>query len=252
MLVNFQSVRNKEIDLNILLLQYAPDVVFGCETWLTSQDSSSEFFPKNYTVYRTDRDSRGGGVLIAVNTRLRSWESVITSPGEICACEVENGKMRVYMVCAYRSQTDVTTLDSLESIFLNKMKGRKVQVIIAGDLNLPELKWHEEAVIFNERNNLHRNVQSIMTFAGMKQIVSQPTRNENCLDLFFTNIQNTIVDVEPGISDHATVLAKFQTTMVKNTNSSITCLDYPRANVTGRDGAAIWGIQECMSPAQCE
>jgi hypothetical protein len=41
------------------------------ETWLNESFSSSNFFPYNYAVYRSNRDSadksRGGGVLIAVS-----------------------------------------------------------------------------------------------------------------------------------------------------------------------------------------
>ena len=36
------------------------------ETWLSSYVLNNEILPYGYTIYRCDRDSRGGGVMIAV------------------------------------------------------------------------------------------------------------------------------------------------------------------------------------------
>ena len=38
-----------------------------CETWLSDFVYDHEILPSNYSIYRKDRLSRGGGVLIAVN-----------------------------------------------------------------------------------------------------------------------------------------------------------------------------------------
>ena len=41
-----------------------------CETWLSDFVYDHEILPCNYSIYRKDRMSRGGGVLVAVNNVL--------------------------------------------------------------------------------------------------------------------------------------------------------------------------------------
>ena len=54
--LNFQSIKNKKPELDLLLDTTKPDVIIGTETWLDSSISSSEYFPASrYNVYRRDR-----------------------------------------------------------------------------------------------------------------------------------------------------------------------------------------------------
>ena len=78
--LNFQSIKNKKPELDLLLDTTKPVIIIGTETWLDPSISSSEYFPASrYTVYRRDRppNSKGqshGGVLIAVNSEFESAE----------------------------------------------------------------------------------------------------------------------------------------------------------------------------------
>jgi hypothetical protein len=69
--INFQSIKNKKTELDILLDTTKPDVIIGTETWLDPTISSYEYFPQDqFTVYKTDRppNKQGqshGGLLIA-------------------------------------------------------------------------------------------------------------------------------------------------------------------------------------------
>lgn len=74
--INFQSVRNKKVELLDLLTSSETDIIIGTETWLNNTIYSSEIIPTGqYDEYRNDRDkSRGGGVLIAVRKTLISSE----------------------------------------------------------------------------------------------------------------------------------------------------------------------------------
>ena len=40
------------------------------ETWLTNYIYNNEILPSNFAIYRNDRESRGGGVLLAVDLYL--------------------------------------------------------------------------------------------------------------------------------------------------------------------------------------
>ncbi|KAG8237476.1 hypothetical protein J437_LFUL015695 [Ladona fulva] len=50
---------------------YNPEIVVGTETWLSSTIFSNEIFPRNFTVYRRDRDTRGGGIFVGVKEEIR-------------------------------------------------------------------------------------------------------------------------------------------------------------------------------------
>jgi hypothetical protein len=70
--INFQSIRNKKVDLQNLLETTEANVLIGTETWLNDSIYSSEIIPTGqFDVYRNDRDKgKGGGVLIAVRRSL--------------------------------------------------------------------------------------------------------------------------------------------------------------------------------------
>ena len=52
---------------SLLLFSKSIDIVCITETWLTNMISDPEIIPSNYTIYRNDRYTRGGGVLIAIS-----------------------------------------------------------------------------------------------------------------------------------------------------------------------------------------
>ena len=70
MVLNLQGILNKTQSFADKLLKHNPHIVLATETWLSPEVDDSEFLPPsctcNYTVFRKDRQSRGGGVLIAV------------------------------------------------------------------------------------------------------------------------------------------------------------------------------------------
>ena len=53
---------------------HKPYIVLGCESKLCSSMCSYEFFTKNYTVFRKDRNVNGGGVFVATSDRIISCE----------------------------------------------------------------------------------------------------------------------------------------------------------------------------------
>ena len=66
MCINFRSIVNKLPSFYDVIHTYDPDIIVGCETWLTNDIFSSEIFPPNYTVFRKDRTlQHGGGVFLA-------------------------------------------------------------------------------------------------------------------------------------------------------------------------------------------
>ena len=92
--VNLQSLKNKRAEFLTALQYTKPDIVFGTETWLrglkpgksTTQNAigTSELFPKDYNVFRNDRNELGGGVLIVTHKSLTAEEqSDLVTDGEM-------------------------------------------------------------------------------------------------------------------------------------------------------------------------
>ncbi|KAL8603231.1 hypothetical protein ACOMHN_046237 [Nucella lapillus] len=70
--VNFRSARGKRAETLSLVDSTKPDIIIGTETHLDASVKNSEILPDSYTVYRRDRNSDGGGVLLAVKEDIQS------------------------------------------------------------------------------------------------------------------------------------------------------------------------------------
>ena len=81
--------------------------------------------------------------------------------------------------------------------------------IICGDFNVPDINWNQDNCLKCNTVSCTGLILSLYYKHGLQQLVTQPTRNDNILDLVFTNDFNSVVDVktnEPfSNSDHNTV-----------------------------------------------
>ena len=69
------------------------------ETWLSDFVFDGEILPRGYVLYRKDRPTRGGGVLVAVNELLIS--SLIPSPIDLEVVTVLVGQNDSLISCVY-------------------------------------------------------------------------------------------------------------------------------------------------------
>ena len=76
---------------------------------------------------------------------------------------------------------------------------------LSGDFNVPGIGWQT----MNLRNDhvyasTHNSLLATICDYGLTQLVTEPTRLDNTLDLFFTDHPSQITDVSilPGMSDH--------------------------------------------------
>ena len=74
--------------------------------------------------------------------------------------------------------------------------------------------------LFTNRTHVaaHSSLIDVMREHGLEQIVNQPTRHPNILDLFFLNhpsVKHTI-DILPGLGDHDIVCVDIVTAPWKN------------------------------------
>ncbi len=80
-LLNTRSLCNKLVDFQSFVYTTDPDVIGVTETWLNDSFSDKEILPYDYQIFRKDRSSRGGGVLIAVRNSIVT--GFINSPTDL-------------------------------------------------------------------------------------------------------------------------------------------------------------------------
>ena len=96
---NCRSIKNKLIDFASLISLHSPSVVALTETWLSKEHPSSLLSLSGYDVYRRDRSEKGGGVLLAVKTSVKSHFVSASDQVEILTVDVQfNSRVRVIVV----------------------------------------------------------------------------------------------------------------------------------------------------------
>ena len=78
-------------------------------------------------------------------------------------------------------------------------------IILAGDLNLPDVDWSKKFVNPQCRySTLSNQLVNIALDHNLHQVVTSPTRENNILDLVFTNVPFLVqnASILPGLLDH--------------------------------------------------
>ena len=82
---------------------------------------------------------------------------------------------------------------------------------LAGDMNLPGIAWPTTDIKPTCPSPAqHNQFLDIIADKGMSQVIDQPTRADNTLDLLVVNNPTLInrTEILPGISDHDVVFAE--------------------------------------------
>jgi len=212
LMLNAQSVAPKKASLNNLLSEYNPDIIAVTETWLKPDVLSSEFLPSEYNVLRKDRPDGYGGVLLACRKTLNCKTLNINTVSEALACQLLFNNNESLIVCAFyrppnRSLESITSLCNFFKSIVDQYPSSPIW--FTGDLNLPNIDWETNHVNgSNYPNSLCELIIDFILEYGFTQTVNSATREENILDVFFTNRPSLVHTCHtiPGISDHEAVL----------------------------------------------
>ena len=167
-----------------------PDVFLGTESHLDSNHLSAELFPGNYIPHRKDRNKYGGGVFVATKDTLISNEIQDSSACEAVWNEIMmTNKPSVIVGNFYRppSASEEALLELDNSISTMKQKYPNSVIIVGGDFILPGIDWKTNS---SKTGDPYRQSSEIMLNIAekynMEQLISEPTRGKNTLDLCFT------------------------------------------------------------------
>lgn len=242
MVVNCQSLRQKKDIFQTAIGRINPDVIIGTESWLDPSLKNGDIFPEEFkgNVYRKDRkNDKHGGVFVAIKNTYVSEEAEELK----CNAEIVWAKMtlpsgnKLYVGSVYHPHTnDIDSLDEIKKNLKMASSGENQTVWVGGDFNLPDIEWKNNTsgeVRENSRNKqLHQEFIDFTADSGLAQVVNQPTRGDNTLDLFFTNTPSTIYrsEVCPGISDHDIVYIEATTKPVKHKQIPRQIFNYKKAD----------------------
>ena len=105
-LFNSRSLVNKLSDFQSLVYSSSFSTICVTETWLSDYIFNYKILPCNYTMYRKDRNSRGGGVLIAIDNSIPSC--CIHSPADLELVCVQVGMSHPFYLCTIYTPPSAT------------------------------------------------------------------------------------------------------------------------------------------------
>ena len=233
---NSRSLRNKIDLLRGKACVEEFDIIALTETWIDtgSKNFLSEYEIEGYQLFHEDREGRrGGGVAIyvrdtlrcAVNTSLR-----IDGTSESIWVDILKGREKLTVGVQYRppnlGREDTNSL--LQEI---GEASRNRNVCILGGYNFRRIDW--EGIVGDQESEAFLGV---LQDNFLKQVVREPTRGENILDLVLTNNENMIsgVDVgsQLGCSDHREIRFNLEWE-ANHSNNLVIVPDFRRANYEG-------------------
>lgn len=199
--LNIQSINGKYYDLLNTIESNKCDIMCLSETYLKADQS----LPNNasYNVYRTDRSfeqslkKSGGGVAIFTSNLLTTCqyklecEDIVmaTSFIEIVAVRVKVGNYKGFIVLSlyrppkYKLETIQNDMNAIDMICEELNKTGK-SFFLLGDFNLRD-KW------------AYSKLEHILLKNKLKQLIVEPTRGNNILDLLVTNANHLCTNSKP-------------------------------------------------------
>lgn len=206
---NARSLCNKLTELQHLLYSGSFDVVLITETWLSDRIPDALLDPRNlFTIVRCDRGSSAHGGVCALVAKPSGIIQVASLKNcadiEACSFDLLIGKSKIRLVNVYRAPSS-SSMSSLID-YLNVCTAVNYHCIITGDFNCSNINW----VSLSAPNDGTQN--EFVDFAvtrSFKQMVHEPTRGNNILDLVLSNepiaVANLSVEPPFGSSDHCQV-----------------------------------------------
>ena len=158
---------------------------------------------KGYKPIRTDNRSNNkkGGVGIYYKEFLAVRPAEVKNLNECVISEVSIKKKRGYVVSLNRSPSQTQDefdilLVSFEQLIGDIIAKNPLFVLITGDFNVRSTNWWKNDLSTSEGTQ----VDSLNTFHGLSQIISDPTHvlpnSSSCNDLIFTNQPNLVTESE--------------------------------------------------------
>lgn len=198
---NVRGLRTKtnEFYHNLLLLKY--DIILITETWLCSGILDAELCDGTYSMFRKDRGSLGGGVMVLCNSHVQArkrpeWDRHdlecvwVTIPARALG---SSGDLHIAVIYIPPNSMIPTRVQSFIDVLSIICKNHpNDHFFIAGDFNLPGIDWKSDQPVILKKGSIDvQNSASYLitqtSFFGLTQRNKLVNSRNNTLDLVFTD-----------------------------------------------------------------
>lgn len=209
-------------------------VVAIVESWLTQGIHDNEILPNGYSIYRRDRNSRGGGILLCIHNSLPSKLIFSHCRAEFLAVEIcSNPSITIGLTYRSPNATDEQVSDLFKAI---EELANIEHLVILGDFNCPDINWQT----LSGGSHCSSRLCDLLFDHNLTQLVESPTHAKgNILDLIITNSEdlfsNVWVEDSNKYSDHFVVnftIASFKLRKATTSKYSLV-FDYTKADFEG-------------------
>ena len=230
---NARSIIKKRDELVAYVMSEKPDIVSITETWLNISEKHliAEVNIPGYNMFLNCRENkRGGGVILYIKDTISATEinKVNRSAHEAVYVKVKINKKDLIIATIYRPpkttiENDKLLYDEIETVVKTKTS------IICGDFNLPHINWR----LFTSDNEGSRLIK-LMKKLYLSQFVSEPTLDNNILDIVLASDSDLIYACEVGEilsnSDHKIIRCKINCNIDAKENT-ILVPNYKKGNI---------------------
>lgn len=166
------------------------------ESHLNSDHLDAEINIANYTVFRADRKIRkNGGVITYVKSEVAATTEKLVeySNGTVEMLALKLTNLNLILITVYRPPNTTQEefqpiIDKTRDILLN-LPAPDTEVIIVGDFNFPSVNWTDMKISGGtaEERQQATALKRLNESFYLSQIIREPTRGNNILDLVITN-----------------------------------------------------------------
>ena len=203
--VNIQGLRSSVAELvaRIRLASKPPMILCLNETFLNQSIGEVEVEGFDL-IARWDRSYERGGVCVYVSCDVSQNVTLLSKSADAerlwCMLHTEQGP---FLLGAWYTPlgSDSSTIETCEREH-DTLAGGALGTILLGDLNLHHKKWLIHSV---ETSSCGKRMRPAAAHIGLRQLVKEPTRGKNLLDLALSDIPGAKASVHPKIADHSIV-----------------------------------------------
>jgi hypothetical protein len=170
------------------------DIVALTETHLKPKTPDSDIYINNYNLFRKDRlHKSGGGVALYVSNKFHCIRRVDLEPltSEIMWCEITFKTHKLLFSTIYRPPNQ--SADEIELFLTNLQESIDLSIndnpyalTLMGDLNDRCSVWDSD----HSDSELKNKLINLLQFNNLHQLIKDPTRENNILDLLITDAPN--------------------------------------------------------------
>jgi hypothetical protein len=230
--ININGFRSKYHEIQDILMNGSLDFIAVSETKIDDSFPSSQFHVPNFSLYRSDRNSRGGGILCyvlsAIPHRRRNDIMCAASLVEHVILELKVHKKTIYIAALYRppSVSIQNLCDAIESL-CNECLAQNSCLYIIGDLNV-------------DFSNEAHSLSDVLSVNAIQNIVKEPTcfksqTNPSIIDVILTNTPRKLypcINLNTGLSDcHNLIGAATKMHIARNCDKIIKYRSYKNFDV---------------------